>query len=410
MKAAIITIGDEILVGQTIDTNSAYIAKQLREIGVGINEIRSISDTRQAIIEALDDFIETADLIFVTGGLGPTNDDITKKVLTEYFGGELKTNESVLNKIQSYFDSIHREMLPVHRQQAELPTSAEIIQNDFGTASGMWFEKDETHVISMPGVPYEMKGLMEKIIPTLVERFDIGEFYHRTVLFQGVRESTLAEVMIDVEKEAHQNGAGMAFLPSVSIVKIRFTGNNRHKELFEKYVKIAYERFPKNLFGEEEIKLEEVIGNLLKERGATVGTVESCTSGSLSAKIVSVPGASEYYLGSLITYSYDVKSYLGNVPADLIQTKGAVSEEVVKAMAEEGRNKLKVDYCLSTSGIAGPGGGTPDKPVGTVWIGLASPAGVKARKFSFRQNRERNIEQTISYALNMLRRELLEIN
>lgn len=410
MKAAIITIGDEILVGQTIDTNSAHIAQRLREIGLGIVEIRSISDTREAITNTLDDFMKIADIIFVTGGLGPTNDDITKRVLTDYFGGELKTNEQVLNRIQNYFDSIHRPMLPVHYQQAEIPTSAEVIQNDLGTASGMWFEKDGTHVISMPGVPYEMRGLMDKVIPHMVERFDIGEFYHKTILFQGVGESTLADVLQDVEKEARDNGAGMAYLPSISIVKIRFTGHNGHKELFDKFIQVARERFPKNLFGEEEIKLEEVIGNLLTEHGATLGTVESCTSGSLSAKIVSVPGASTYYHGSLITYSYELKTSIGNVDGDIIKEKGAVSEEVVKAMAEEGRKKLNVDYCLSTSGIAGPGGGTPEKPVGTVWIGLASPNGVKAKKFLFKQNRQRNIEQTISYALNMLRMELLDIN
>lgn len=409
MKAGIITIGDEILVGQTIDTNSAFIAKELRKIGASITEIRSIADKEKAIIESIEDLKCSVDVIFITGGLGPTNDDITKRVLCKYFNDELERNVVVEERISDYFKSINREMKPSHYRQADLPKNAEIILNDMGTASGMWFRNNEIQVISMPGVPYEMKGLILKALPILQEEFNIGDFYHRTLLFQGLGETTIADKIQDIEDNAKKKEISLAYLPSVGQVKVRFTGSENQKELIDEFIKTTKDRFPFHLFGEENDSLEGKIGELLNLAKATVGTVESCTSGNLAARIVSVPGASSYFEGSLLTYSYRLKSELLGIPQELISNKGAVSQEVVEAMAKLGRERLNVDYCLSTSGIAGPGGGTTDKPVGTVWIGLATKEKTISKKFQFKQNRERNIELSISHALNMLRIELLNL-
>ncbi|MBI3133160.1 MAG: CinA family nicotinamide mononucleotide deamidase-related protein [Bacteroidetes bacterium] len=408
IKASIITIGDEILVGQTVDTNSAWIASQLRLIGIKVAEIISISDDSVLIKEAVDRELSKSDIVFITGGLGPTQDDITKKTLTEYFNDELKMNARILEKVEGMFKSINRPMLDVNRQQAMLPSTAEIIENDLGTASGMWFRKNKQSVISMPGVPFEMKGLMLKLIPLLKKNYPLNAFYHKTIHFQGIGESQLAHDIAAIETACRSNGISVAYLPSPGIVRLRLTGTLDQQTEIDSTLNQLQALFPEQVFGFEEDSLESVIGGMLKKNSASVGTVESCTGGAIAARIVTIPGSSVYFKGAVIAYSYELKEELIDVNHQTLVEFGAVSQQVIEQMAVNGRQKLKTDYCIATSGIAGPDGGTDLKPVGTVWVGIASARGVVSKQFQFKHNRERNIELTVVYALNFLRRTMLE--
>lgn len=403
MNAIIITIGDEILVGQTVDTNSAHIAKELNAVGIKIKEIISISDTGDHIKKTLDSAIPQTDLVILTGGLGPTNDDITKKVLTEYFNDKLVLYPDILERIQSYFEKVNKPFLEVNRLQAMLPENATIIKNDLGTASGMWFKKGNTNILSLPGVPFEMKGLFAKFIDEIREIFPVGNFYHRTVLAAGIGESYLAELIKDWEEKNLKQDISVSYLPSIGILKLRLTGRLDQKEIIDTHIEELIQEHPKYITGGEFDKLERVIGELLIERNETLGTVESCTGGSISKLIVSVPGSSAFYMGSVISYTNDLKQRLVGVKADTLAQHGAVSEQVVIQMAEGGRKTLEVDYCISVSGIAGPSGGSEEKPVGTVWIGLATPKKTFAKKFNFGHSRNRNIKATVSASLNFLR-------
>jgi len=408
-KASIITIGDEILVGQTIDTNSAWIAQKLYTAGISIQEIISISDQDKTIREALDRELEKSDLIIITGGLGPTQDDITKNTLTSYFGDQLVIYPDILEKIKQMFESVKRPFLEVNRLQAMLPRNATIIENDLGTASGMWFKKNKKSVISLPGVPYEMKGLMEKFIPLLTREFGIQEFYHQTVLFQGIGESQLANEIANDETNCRQAGISVAYLPSPGIVKIRLTGQKNQSKIIAEQLDKWQKQFEANCFGREQDTLETVIGRLLRDLSKTVSTVESCTGGALSARIVSIPGSSDYYQGSIISYANDIKEKITGVKRETLMNYGAVSQKTVEEMAQNGRKILNTDFCIATSGIAGPDGGTAEKPVGTVWIAIATQEKVFSKSFLFKHNRERNIELTVVYALNFLRRVILKI-
>lgn len=407
MKASIITIGDEILIGQTVDTNSAWISAQLTTVGIPVIETMSISDTREHIISAIDRLNKVSDIIIITGGLGPTNDDITKKVLTDYFDDTLVQYDHVLERIQKYFDSLNRPMMEVHFQQGLLPKNARIIDNELGTASGMWFTKDRLNIISLPGVPYEMKGLMKKVIDLLVQEFHLEKIYHRTIHFQGMGESTLADKVSDIEEQCNEEGIKVAYLPSVGLVKIRLSGPEDLSPRIDERVQEMYNRFPKHAFGFDSTSLEIELGKLLSEQKLSVSTVESCTGGNVAGRITSVSGSSDYYLGSIISYANEVKSELVGVPSELITDHGAVSKEVVESMAENGRRLLKADYCISTSGIAGPSGGSDEKPVGTIWIGIAGPDGTHSKRFRFNHNRSRNIESAVIFSLNFLRRVIL---
>lgn len=409
MVAEIITIGDEILVGQTVDTNSAWISQQLKLIGVAVRQITSVADTREAITEALNKAMKTGDLILLTGGLGPTKDDITKKVLVEYFDDELVLYPEICDEIEAYFISAGRPFLEVNRQQAMLPKRARIVRNDLGTASGMWFQKEGKDIISMPGVPYEMKGIMEKVLPEFRSEGDQGDFYHRTILFQGIPESILANEIAELENEIRAKGINMSYLPSTGQIKLRLTASIDKKEDIAKYLEEIVSRYPGECFGAEEDRLETVLGKLLQKINKTMGTVESCSGGAIAQRIVSVPGSSSYYKGSIVSYAYELKESLVGVSNDDLWTHGAVSQPVVEQMAKGGLDALNVDYCIATSGIAGPDGGTEDKPVGTVWMAIASKDKVYSKRFNFRQNRERNIESTVVYALNYLRRILIGV-
>ena len=413
MHAEIISIGDELLIGQTINTNASWIGKELSQLGISVKRCTTISDNKKEILNVVDSSLKRAKLVIVTGGLGPTKDDITKHTLCEYFKTELVMNKVVLERVMKYFTDRGREMLDVNIQQANLPKNCTILDNFQGTASGMWFEKEGAILISLPGVPFEMKSIMEnEVFPRLKDTFKVSSIFHRTILLQGIGESFLAEKIKNWEDRVHKEGFGLAYLPSVGAVKLRITSSKGEIDLprIESFFREIEDELPFNVYGREEVTLSEVVGNLLKEKNQTVGTVESCTGGALASSLVSIPGSSEYFKGSFLTYSNELKNKIVDVEtADLLKF-GAVSEEVVLQMAINGRKKLGVDYCVSTSGIAGPEGGTDEKPVGVVWIGLASEKGAYAFKYHFGNHRERNIQMTVLTALNLLRSDILGIS
>lgn len=413
MKVEIISIGDELLIGQTVNTNATWLGTEFSLRGGSVHHTTVIRDIKEDILEAIDRAFSRVDVIIVTGGLGPTKDDITKYTLCEYFNTELVLNEEVLIRVKGFFEARDREMLDVNIKQAEMPENALVLNNEMGTASGMWFDHNEKVLISLPGVPYEMKHLMtERAFPLLMEQFDMRAIYHRTLQTQGLGESYLAERIEDIETDIRNNGFGLAYLPSSSQVRLRISSERSelNETKIEGYLKQIEERLPQYSFGREQDRLSEIIGNWLLENKNTIGTVESCTGGAIASEIVSNSGSSEYFLGSMVTYSYELKSKLVGVNMEDIQKDGAVSETVVRQMAEGGKEALGVDYCIAASGIAGPNGGTEDKPVGTVWIGIAGPENTLAQKFLFGDQRDRNIERTVLTALNLLRCEVLKIN
>lgn len=409
MNIEILAIGDELLIGQTINTNASWLGQELSKIGARVTRSVVIADDKQRILAAIDQCYPETDCIIITGGLGPTKDDITKHTLCEYFNTKLEIHQPTLAKIEAYFASRNRPMLESNIQQAALPVDAEILTNNYGTASGMLFEKNGRYCVSLPGVPYEMKGIvLEELIPRLVQRFQLKAMYHYTALTQGIGESFLAEQISDWEDRIRERGFGLAYLPSPGLVKLRITsyeGKEDQAEIMGFFQELA-SRLPEAVFGYENDALPEVIGKLLKEKRKTIGTVESLTSGLLAQQITSISGASDYFMGSLLTYSNDLKHRLCDVSIDSILSEGVVSEKVALEMAENGAKKLGVDVCISTTGIAGPQGGTLEKPVGLVWVGLCISGKTIARKFQFGDNRERNIQMTVLSALNWLRYEL----
>ena len=413
MQAELITIGDEILIGQTIDTNSAWMGKKLNALGIQVSQITSIKDERSAIKTALIAAEHsTANLVLITGGLGPTKDDITKHVLCEYFDTYLERNQEVLAKIQSFFKERGREMLESNNQQADLPKACTVLLNEMGTASGMWFERNNTIFVSMPGVPYEMKHLMsEHVLPKVQEIFKLPAIFHKTIMTEGIGESFLVEIIKDWETSLIAEDIKIAYLPSPGIVRVRLTAMGSETEpLQEKVLRKAQELhqlIPQYIFGEDDISMEESLGNLLKEKKQTIATAESCTGGYIAHLLTNRPGSSAFYVGGFVSYDNQVKIEVLKVDKDSIEEEGAVSETVVKQMANGARNLLKTDLAIATSGIAGPDGGTDEKPVGTVWIAVASSNGVTAKKFLFEKNRDRNIRRSAMAAMSMVRRVLL---
>jgi len=413
MTAEIITIGDEILIGQTIDTNSAWLGQKLNALGVDVNRITSIHDEEGEIIKALDEAAGRSDLILMTGGLGPTRDDITKNTLAKYFDDHLVIVPEVLEGIEEYFTSTGRPMLEVNRQQAALPSRCRVIINHRGTASGMWFERNGKVFVSMPGVPYEMKGLMEdEILALIQQRFPGSPILHRTIMTQGVGESFLADLIADWETQLRLDGLTLAYLPSPGIVKLRITAKGFEEQhagrLIDEKLTQFMELAGRFVFGFDDQPLEYVVGELLRKRGKHLAIAESCTGGAIGARMVSIAGSSDYFLGGAVAYSYGMKEDMLEVSHEDLVTHGAVSGIIAEQMAVGMRKKSGADFAIATTGIAGPGGGTPDKPVGTVWIAVASAAGVKSRCFRFRQNRSRNIELTAHSALFMLYREIID--
>lgn len=412
MKIELISIGDELLIGQTVNTNASWLGAEFSLRGGNVVFTTVVQDTEEAIIDAVDHAFSRVDVIILTGGLGPTKDDITKYTLCKYFDTELEINRDVLEHVQSFFKARGRKMLDVNTQQAALPISASLLKNEVGTASGMWFDRDDQVLVSLPGVPYEMQHLMSKwVFKKLARQFEMKAIYHKTLQTQGLGESFFAERIADIEDDIRANGISLAYLPSPGQLRIRITSDLKpeNEEKVDGYLRQIEARLPRYVFGRDKDCLNEVIGKLLLDQNKTVGTIESCTGGALASEIVAVPGSSAYFEGSFVTYSYDLKSSLVGVDLEDIKKYGAVSEQVAIQMAQGGKKMLGVDYCLAASGIAGPGGGTLDKPVGTVWIAMATPNGVMAKKFLFGDHRDRNIRKTVLTALNLLRCELLNI-
>ena len=412
MKAEIITIGDELLIGQVVDTNSAFIATELNKAGINVYQITSIPDEKDRIIIALDEAEKRADLVLLTGGLGPTNDDITKYTLAGYFNSKLVRNEEVIANIKNILEKRDVRINERNLKQADLPDNCEIIFNHFGSASGMWFIKDNIQFISMPGVPFEMKEmLVNQIIPELIKRNKLPVIQHRTILTHGLAESVMAEKIRNWESYL-PSYIRLAYLPSLGILRLRLSGtsDNRdqlNKEL-NKQIDLLQKLLPENIIGYNDDKLEEIIGQLLKKKHRTLSAAESCTGGTISQLITSVPGASDYFKGSVVAYSNEIKQSVLNVSQETLMNFGAVSQQTVEEMAEGVRQLYQTDYAVAVSGIAGPGGGTPEKPVGTVWIAIASAKATMSHLFHLGDNRGRNIQQATIAALNLLRNTILQ--
>ena len=402
MNAIIITIGDEILMGQILDTNSQYIARRLTEIGVEVTEELSIPDKREEIYETVDYAMQEADLIFVTGGLGPTKDDVTKKVLAEYFGSRLVFNPQAMEWLEEVLRNRNLPMNENNKSQAFLPDNCRLLRNFKGTASGMWFERGWKSLISMPGVPFEMEHLMDMyVIPELKAKYPHLQLEYRMLKVYDVAESQLAH-HLEMWEDALPDGLKLAYLPSPGMVKLRVTAKGEGiKQLEERYESLK-EVLTGMRYTEGDDALEKQMGKVLRKKGMTIATAESCTGGEIARLITSVPGSSEYFKGTVVAYANDVKIRVLGVAAEDIEKEGAVSEKVVLQMAEGVRKLMQANYAVSTSGVAGPDGGTPEKPVGTVWIGIATPKRTFARKFVFSFTRERNIAKAAAKALELL--------
>ncbi|HRX93965.1 MAG TPA: competence/damage-inducible protein A [Chitinophagaceae bacterium] len=412
--ASIITIGDELLIGQTIDTNSAFIAQELNKIGVWVRRRVAVGDVYEDIKEALDEESRESQIIIITGGLGPTADDITKPLLCDYFGGKLVVNEEVLAHVKFLFEKIFRRPGPIlerNLKQAEVPDNCTVLFNKNGTAPGMLFERDNKIFISLPGVPHEMKGLMtDEVIPKLLEAFTMPVIAHRTACTAGQGESMIAELLKDFEPALPPN-IKLAYLPSYGMVKLRLTAKGDNKTDLEKELNPYFDQMlllvKEYLVSDEDKKMEEVIGGILKEQHKTLATAESCTGGYIAHLITSIPGSSSYFNGTVVSYANEVKRNVLGVLQETLDTHGAVSEETVIQMATGVRQKLNTDYALATSGIMGPDGGTDEKPVGTVWIAVANAEKTETLKLNLRFGRERNIQMTALHALNFLRKFML---
>lgn len=419
MNAELLTIGNEILIGQITNTNAVWMAQQLNLIGVSVVHMSSVADEPQAILEAFDAASKRAQIVLITGGLGPTKDDITKKTFCDFFETELETNENVLNDVSSFFSKRNKEVSEINKKQAEVPKGCLVLRNKNGTAPGMWMEKNNTIFVSMPGVPYEMQGIMtDAVLPEIKKRFTLPFIYHKTILTQGIGESVLSELISDWEDALAKKEIGLAYLPSPGMVRLRLSSKGfneielrdkieseveKIKPLIHKYI-YGYEEY-----GSEQPKIEEIIGKLLVEKGLKLSLAESCTGGYISHLITSVAGSSNYYNGCIVPYHNEFKNALLKVDPSVFEKHGAVSKECVMAMAKESFTVFKADVTIAVSGIAGPGGGTDEKPVGTTWIAVAHGDRIIAKKFVFGDNRQRNIHMTAVTALNMLRKLILKI-
>jgi len=412
MTTNIITIGDEILIGQIVDTNSAWMAQQLNLQGVQVGTIITVSDEHEAITNAVSEALKTADLVLVTGGLGPTKDDVTKKALADYFETDLYFHEPTYDRILRLFERWGRTPTESHKEQCYMPEKATVLFNKMGTAPGMWFESNGKVLVSMPGVPMEMKYLMEfEVLPRVNDRFPKIPILHRTILTVGDGESRIARMIQSVEDNLPE-GVKLAYLPGLGAVRLRLTavGPNEQalQSILDAKVKEVEALIPHLIFGYDKQTLEEVVGQLLKDRKLRLATAESCTGGYLAHQLTTIPGSSAYFKGSIVAYSNEIKEKCLEVKPETLKLHGAVSEETVIEMVKGALKLLEVDIAVATSGIAGPGGGTPDKPVGTIWMAVGNKKNVKTRKLQLGKERLRNIQYTSTQALNMIRKFLLE--
>lgn len=418
MNAEIISIGDEILIGQINNTNSVWMAQELTLLGIRVTHMSTVADSEAAIVEAFDAAQKRSQLVLITGGLGPTKDDITKKTFANYFSVPLVMNEQVLEMVSSFFTKRNRELSEVNRQQALVPEGSTVILNQQGTAPGMWMKKKNCIYISMPGVPHEMKAMMrDSILPRIRAEFELPAIFHRTILTTGIGESALAEKIQDWEDQLLQKGMKLAYLPQPGMVRLRISAfgqkENLLAEAIEKEVASLRNLVPQYIFAEEQfngeaVSLQNVVVNLLKTRHESLSIAESCTGGTLASLITSIPGASEVFKGGLVPYTNEAKQeWLGLSPS-IFSEHGAVSKECVVALATEVRRKFKSDYGIGISGIAGPSGGSAEKPVGLVWIAVADKDRVVPMKFQFGDNRQINITMSAMSALNLLRKLMLK--
>lgn len=410
VKAELLTIGDEILYGQIIDTNSQWMSVELSNAGVKVVRKTSVGDEENEILTALAEAEKRADIILITGGLGPTSDDLTKPCLAKYFNCEMKIHEEALAEVTAFFKSRGRELTEVNRNQALLPVCCEKVTNAMGTAPGMWFHRNGKVFVSMPGVPHEMKRMMTDIvIPKLTATFPMPVIHHKVIQTIGLGESVLSEKIAAWEK-ALPSHMKLAYLPSLGEVKLRLTGIGKSKADLEGEANDLTEklkdRIGQFIFGYGEAPIEVAIGNTLRKRKLTLALAESCTGGYLSHLITSVPGSSDYFLGSIIPYAYEVKMRQLGVKPETLEKYGAVSEPTIQEMANIVRAKFNTDIGVATSGIAGPGGATPDKPVGTVWIGYSDKHQTVTKKLQLSNDRAINIKLASTHVLNLIRTSL----
>jgi len=407
----IITIGDEILIGQTVDTNSAWMGNELNLMGIRINRITSVSDNKDEISSSLNEALSRSEVVLMTGGLGPTSDDITKDTLAGFFGGKLVMDNEVLENVAERLRRRNLQMNENNRRQAMVPDNCKVLKNLTGTAPGMLFEKSGKIVISMPGVPHEMKHIMiEHVLPLLKGRLPEEAIVHKNIMTYGIAEAMLAERLETFENELPEE-IRLAYLPAYGVIKLRLTaaGNDVKKirESVNEQVAKLYRIIPDVIYGEDEVMLEEVIGKLLNDNNLTVATAESCTGGKIASLITSVPGSSGWFRGSVVAYDNSIKTGVLGVSKETLRLYGAVSAETAGEMARGARRLMGTDYAVAVTGIAGPTGGTADKPVGTVWIAIDSERGLLTEKQVFADNRQINISRSSYGALNLLRKQIV---
>lgn len=408
MKAEIITIGDEILIGQIIDTNSAFLSKQLNKIGIDVHQITSIQDDKKHILDTLTDAGKRADIVIITGGLGPTNDDITKHTLCEFFNDELVLNTKVLSHIEELFSKfIDSPLLEANKDQAYLPSQSISLKNEYGTAAGMWFEQDDVIYISMPGVPYEMKSIfVNEAIPRLQDRFETPYILHKTVLTYGMGESAVADKLEDWETNLPAF-VRLAYLPSLGRVRLRLSARGNDEQVLKDTLQNEVEKLNRIIGDiikgyEDEATIEERIGEFCRLQHKTLVTAESCTGGRLAAKFTEKPGASSYFKGAIVSYATSAKTDVLGIPKDFIAKHSVVSAEITKEMAERAKAMFHADYAIATTGNAGPAKGDSDAEIGTVFIAISTDAETLIHEFDFGEHRERVTEKAVNKALELV--------
>lgn len=414
MKASIITIGDEILIGQITDTNSSYIAKQLDKIGISVSEMRSISDDKSQILQTLSEFQNNVDVVIITGGLGPTKDDITKKTICEFSDDELIEDERVLQHVKDLIEGFYkRPITQINKEQALVPSKAEVLFNKMGTAPGMWLQKESTIYISLPGVPYEMKYLIDnEVIPKIIKEFSRPFIIHKTIMTYGRGESLIAEQIEDWENNL-PTFIKLAYLPSPGRVRLRLSAKGTNENELNDAINVQVSKLQKLIgdiivgFDEDE-SIEVVLGKLLAEKGLTIATAESCTGGKIAQTITSVSGASAYFKGSVVSYATEIKESILKVSSDTIKKHSVVSREVAKEMALSVQKLMKSNIAISTTGNAGPSKGDADAEVGTVFIGFCVDNEVFVEEFNFGQPREKVIDRAVNKALELVYKEILK--
>lgn len=407
MDVSIIVIGDELLIGQVTDTNSGWIARHLNPLGWNIKSVKVIADNKDEIFKAIDQAFAQTDIVLTTGGLGPTKDDITKQTLCQYFGGKLVFDKATLENVKTVISQRHLSMNPLNEAQALVPTSCRVIQNKVGTAPLMWFEKEDKVLVAMPGVPYETETMMEsEVIPQLLKRFAVDDHIeHRTFIVIGYAESALAIKLEEFEQELPEY-IHLAYLPKPGIIRLRLTGSSKDAVQIKADMEVLSLRLSvilgNAIIAQEDKPLPAILGDLLRKKKLTIATAESCTGGNIAHQLTSIAGSSEYFLGSIVSYSNEVKQHLLNVSKETLKTEGAVSEPVVIQMVQGVCNIIGADCAMATSGIAGPGGGTSTKPVGTVWMAAKLGDKIETQCKHFTGSRERVIDRASTEVQIML--------